>query len=278
MSELKDVGVINPNENRIKGSLWEKNKLSKEQEAIAAHVEYLNNIVLPFTKEYGDFSRVLSGQTKLSMTPSYFLDFTSFRHIPDALYKGASSKLSISTPATKWNTGANLNELVEKYPLDRWKFYLSLNLQTPEQIKQSQSFFSELLKFSREKKLSLMTKPEDHNYDSCDIFTWQGLQMAEILKYLYHKYPDIWLPVHHFFQGPVDTIDSMHIGYVQEPIGGYPPIRIDGRLSSPSHSGRMKMIGDVLDKQGSGPISVETYLEGCAHAHFKPSTPWLIAA
>jgi hypothetical protein len=90
--------------------------------------------------------------------------------------------------------------------------------------------------------------------------------MTETLQELYPKYAGIWLPVHHFFQGPIPTINPNHIGYVQEPLGGH----------NGSHSDRMRILGKSLDTHV--PVSLQTYRQACAEAGVKATAPWLIAA
>lgn len=113
----------------------------------------------------------------------------------------------------------------------------------------------------------MLVKVEDHNYDSCNIYTWQPEQMAKILESLHSKYPDIWQSVEHPLQGKVADVDPKHIGYVQEPIGG---------INGNSHSSRMHQLGELIDKNGGG-VDTATWERACAVAGVRADAPWLIS-
>lgn len=161
-----------------------------------------------------------------------------------------------------WETGADIGKLVEKNPQDRFKFYLSLDLSTPEKTARANVFFERVHAAAAERQLSMLTKSEDHTFDSCNIYTWSPVEMAEIISEQYTDFQDIWLDTEHPLQGRLQTVDPKHIGYVQEPIGG---------SGAGSHSARMGVLGDYLDG-GS------TYEQACAGAGVLPEAPWLIAA
>jgi hypothetical protein len=71
-----------------------------------------------------------------------------------------------------------------------------------------------------------------------------------------------------FFQAPIDEVNPMHVGWVQEPIGG----------KNGSHSSRMGLLGFTLDAVGEGAVNAEGYIRACKNASVRPDTPWLIAA
>jgi len=164
-------------------------------------------------------------------------------------------------------TGANVGKLVTERPLERYKFYSSLDLSTDEKKAHAEEFMAEVHKLAAEQELSMALKVEDHDYDSCNVYTWDPEPMAKIFEELYPKYPDIWNSVEHPLQGAVGTIDPKHVGYVQEPIGG-----IDGG----SHSSRMRQLGKVLDANG-GVVNATTWEEACLEAGVRPDAPWLIS-
>ncbi len=257
MPEPKDSGIV------LRGNLVEQYNHSREIE----NVTYLNDVVAPLAEKYGGFGIVLSGESPLNMEPSYALDLSPFSKEPK--YGPVTSGGITSTIATAWDTGVDINKLAEASPADKWKFYLSLNLSTPEQMQHAQGVFGKLLALCREGNISLLTKSLDHNYDSCNLYTWSPVKMADILKTLYPQYPDIWLPVYHFFQAPISSIDPMHIGYVQEPSGGH---------KGTSHSGRMAILGDALDSQGNALVTSEGFEEACSRAGVMSSAPWKITA
>jgi len=164
-------------------------------------------------------------------------------------------------------TGVDIAELVKDNPLGRYKFYSSLDLSTPEKQASAQSYMTEVHKLAAEQGIAMLTKTEDHNYDSCNIYTWQPEQMAEILERLHDKYPDIWQSVEHPLQGRVGDIDPKHVGYVQEPIGG---------VNNGSHSSRMGRLGRLIDENG-GTIDAATWEKACAAVGVRADKPWLIS-
>jgi hypothetical protein len=165
-----------------------------------------------------------------------------------------------------WETGSEVADLIAERPFDRHKFYLSLDLSTPEKNERAQAFIEEVYLKAAEQKLSMLTKKQDHDYDSCDLYTWEPEEFAGILAELYPSYPDIWLTTEHPLQGTVDTIDPKHIGFVQEPIGGF---------GNGSHSARMIELGKFIDEH-SGSMDPDTWKQACEEAGVRPDAPWLI--
>jgi|GEM_PF-6507141 len=200
----------------------------------------------------------------LSMRGSYHLKPLALKDNPyqTATHGRIPSKNGFSRA---WETGANVGDLVENRPFDRYKFYLSLDLSTPQKQAQAQEFIKEVHALAREQKLSMLTKTEDHNYDSCNIYTWSPDEFSGILQQVYKKYPDIWLSVEHPLQGAIDAVDPKHIGYVQEPIVG-----LKG-----SHSARMVALGRFIDAN-DGRLSSDVWQQACKEAGVRPDAPWLI--
>jgi hypothetical protein len=265
MSELTDSNLPIPGQTVLRGSLVEQFAKARELE----QVSYLNEVVMPLAKDNGGFAMVLGGNSHLSLDNTYALNLSFLRKDPRYSFQPQSLELARSGFAKAWDTGADLNKLVRELPQERWKFYLSFDLPTPQQEQQAQSMFKELLDSCTEQKISLLTKSEDHNYDSCDLYTWDRDKMAEVLKKLYPKYQNIWQSVYHFFQASIPSVDSKHIGFVQEPIGGH---------NGQSHSGRMMLLGEALDSNNKIPISVEDFRKACSQAGVMSGAPWKIAA
>lgn len=160
-----------------------------------------------------------------------------------------------------WETGVDVGKLVETRPNDRFKFYLSLDTSTPQKQARAIEFLQKVHESAAEQGLSMLTKTEDHTYDNCDLYTWEPEQMATTLSGLYQEYPDIWLDTEHPLQGDIYGVDPMHIGFVQEPIGG---------VKGNSHSTRMGKLGEALDAGAS-------FEDACASASVMPEAPWLVA-
>lgn len=183
---------------------------------IDANIDLLKTEVTPLVAQYGSFATVLSGMSPSGLDNAYYINPYSFKNDPRYKYVLQNNR-SIAIP---WNTGSDLQTLNDTRPNDRWKFYLSLQLPGEQGKAKGLAFFEDLLMLATKNQISLMTKTEDHNYDSCDIFTWDPKEMQKVLQELYLTHPDIWQSVPHFFQGQVPGIDPNHIGFVQEPIGG----------------------------------------------------------
>lgn len=190
--------------------------------------------------------------------------------MPPINYPGKTHLLrGASTP---WNTGVDINYLITNYPNDRWKFYLSMENKTPEQTKKIKLFFLELTQKCTEKKVALLTKVEDHDYDNPDVYTWQPITMAGILKDLYQdpKFSGIWSSVDHPFQKPISGISKKHIGLVQEPILG---------LNGNSHSTRMVLLGETIKKllpQYKNKFGSHVFRQACHLVGVMPTEPWRI--
>ena len=172
-----------------------------------------------------------------------------------------------------WNTNVDINHLITNYPNDRWKFYLSMENKTTEQRKKINLFFLECAKRCSEKKVALLTKNEDHPYDNPDVYTWQPITMARILKDLYQdqKFSEIWSSVNHPFQRPIPGISENHIGLVQEPIAG---------LNGYTHSARMAILGNTILKLlplYDNKLKLHVFVQACYQAGVRPTEPWRIS-
>jgi hypothetical protein len=71
---------------------------------------------------------------------------------------------------------------------ERYKFYLSLDLSTEEKKTKAHEMYQEIITLSKDKKLSLQIKCQDHVYDSGNIYTFDFVAMQEIITALYQKY------------------------------------------------------------------------------------------
>ncbi len=222
--------------------------------------------------KYGSWASVLGGNTPIHMTGNStslpLWKFTSEQNLSQTI---TAMPLKLWT-GLKWETGADLNKLAIDKPNDRWKYYFSLNLQDPHNTELAENFFSKILKIARINKLSLMTKTEDHLYDSLLIYTWDVGQMDTILSELYGRYPSMWTDVRRVFQKPIVGINPLHIARVQEPMGG-----VDGN----SHTTRMYTLGKYIDTRLSDStrkwsIDTQTFLEACLTASVKPEAPWMV--
>ncbi len=229
---------------------------TEQRNRILVNTTYLQMVVAPLVKRYSTtFSAVLGGNVReLSHAPddSFYLDTKVIQK------RYIFPKIKKQTFAFYYFTRRDLEWLDRNYPMGRYKFYLSCRITSKTAFDKSQLFLAELLKHSFDNRLSILTKKEDHNYDSCNIYTWDKEQMTLLLVHLYHKYQTIFNPVHHFFQEPLHNVSPLHIGCVQEP---------SPSVSIGSHSTRMSRLGMYLDKD-------LTYEKSCEKAGIKPEFPW----
>lgn len=199
----------------------------------------------------------MSGDTKIS-DGKYIMDFGTIASSKWLIKKVFKLPDSAFSPHGFLLTWANYLQLQKEKPKERYKVYLSLDLSDNLKKKKAEEFWLELIKKAKEQKLSLDMKTFDHNYDSCNLYTWHIKELTEILKELYAKYQKYWifLDVYHFLQKPITWINPNHIWIVQEPI----------RDSYKSHSGRMGDLGKHLEEW-------KPYEDACKLASVKPDAP-----
>jgi hypothetical protein len=173
-----------------------------------------------------------------------------------------------------WDTGADYDSLVAEKGSERAKFYLSMNLETPEQIEEAGQFLTAVYERAKENGVSIMTKSESNAYDSCNIYSFEPEGMAEIIADLYEESSEMWNSVEHPLQGSVGAVKQEHVGYVQEPIGG----DSKGR----SHSARAAAIGRQIDgllvEAGSDDLSADIFRNACEREGVNPDKPYELAA
>ncbi len=160
-------------------------------------------------------------------------------------------------------------ELGREHPKERYKFYSSFDLTTPEQIALGGKWFDELTDKAYEHGLTLTTKSFDHAYDSLNIYTWHPAEMAAIISELYPKYEaqGLYYATPHFYQGNIDGVDPRHVGFVQEPAdAGY------------SHSSRMGRLGRVLDEAMAhgAAVTLDVFTNAAKQAGVDPERPYLV--
>lgn len=224
-------------------------------------IEKLNAETLRgLVEKYNGFGPVLSGQIPELQDGSYHLRPVARMHnkYRSDLHGNIPPRNGFSNA---WETGANIGELIKTRPHERFKFYLSLDLSSEQKTARANEFLSALHAKAASEELSMLTKSEDHTYDSCNIYTWDPVEMAQGISELYKEFPDIWLDTEHPLQGSLRGVDEKHIGFVQEPIGGF---------GAGSHSARMGQLGKSLD-QGI------PYQEACVQAGVLAEAPWLIS-
>jgi len=161
---------------------------------------------------------------------------------------------------TSIETEQNLSDLTRNHPDDNYKFYHSF-----KDAEKATQYLAEVMKLAYESKIALSTKTFDHDYDGINLYTPNFKELEAIIHQVYPKYLDAFGETEHFLQGPIDGVDTKHIGWVQE---------VNLKSSAHSHSGRMGEVGAVLDSEGA--LSIESYISACQRAGIRPETPWLL--
>jgi len=236
-------------------------RLSEEQAIERAKSKLDTPGIRGLYDKYGSFRYVLGGApSELTLADGAFVPLGRARggRGYDTARHGAIPGRNGFSKA--WETGVNVGALVEGRPNDRYKFYFSLDATTPRQQERTVQFMQQIHERAAESNIAMLTKIEDHTYDNCDLYTWSPVEMAGILRDLYPEYPDIWSSTEHPLQGDISGIDPMHIGFVQEPIGG---------LNGCAHSARMGKLGAALDAGAN-------FEEACASASVLPEAPWVV--
>lgn len=249
---------------RLKGKSIDKAREKRDQERSAAMVAQLKGI--PSTQAWKslpddqrNFRSLLSGETSINSAKVHQLNTSHLQNF--VLTDPARRMLTLHR---QYDTGADLKKLSKERPNERYKFYMSLDLNTPEKQHFAREFSSHLVAQCKERAISLTSKSMDHDYDSWNLYTWHPRELAEVLKMLYPQYQDtgIFQGARHWMQGPLPGIPISHVGWVQEPVSG-------GDSEGKSHSARMSYLGGALDEGKS-------YEEACKTAGVRRSAPWLL--
>jgi|GEM_PF-849933 len=257
-------------ESRLRGEAVERSRIIR-------HLDYLGSLTY-LLERFDSYEKVLSGSTRYSEECVFKLDDGFLLKEGFSLFPRKSIRLMLGSHATTWDTGCNVNALVENAAQEsqRYKFYLSLDLSTSERLNSARSFMREIMSECRSQQLSVQTKSADHVYDSCNIYTWHPRALASILQKRCAMYPSIWKDTEHFFQGALRGVNESHVGFAHEPLGTSPlrqSTGIDG-----SHSERMGKLGFHLDQEIAKGRSVDEALfrEAAARAAVRPDRPWLL--
>lgn len=261
----KESDVITPT-NELRGKLADKIK----KEKVLENMRYLAEKVGPLAEQYGGFEIVLGGNSPISTENSYHLAISP-RNYDFSYNTMVHGKIPVQNGLSKaWETGVNIAKLIEEMPFVRAKFYFSLDLSSDEKILKAKEMMVRIAQMAREKGIAMLTKTEDHTYDSVDLYTWSPSDMSKIIAELYPFYQDIWLSTPHFLQGSVAKVNKDQIGWVQEPIAGF----------NGSHSSRMGILGreiDLANARGER-INAEIFESACQKAGVRPDKPWLLSA
>jgi hypothetical protein len=249
---------------------YEKDPLNDS--IISKHVGSINEQYSLLRRYKGlDYAMLIGGETLLSMRMKRDVDIITPSEKEHRYPVRILGSNGLSRP---FNTGVDLNYLIENHPNDRWKFYLSMDMTNPKNDVKVISFFKELVERCKKQKVSLTAKTWDHDYDKPDIYTWQPITMQKILQELYSdpRFSEIWFNTPHYFQNPIQGVSADHIGMVQEPICG---------LKGDSHSARMFALGEKIDRRISevghgGRIGFLTFYDAARQSGVEPTQPWRI--
>lgn len=232
---------------------------------IQDNVEYLKSLQ-DLVAEAGSFQALLSGESPVSYVSEGEMA------VPQAI---TLQKLGIFTKHSNHvgvSSGADYESLQRTKPYDRYKFYSSFDLTTPEKAELGTEWFSRVAQTAHERELSLTVKRADHAYDSLNLYTWHPEGVAAIVQELYPEFEacGLYRETPHFFQGEIEGINSNHVGFVQEPIAAY---------STGSHSTRMSYLGQKIDTElAKGRDLNETlFTEAAQEAGVDPLYPYILA-
>jgi hypothetical protein len=255
---------------RLKGA-------SVERIRIVEHLAYLRSLA-PSVERFGSYAAVLSGENSDAIG-GYHLDQAFLKERGFSTY-AKSRKLGNGSFAITWDTGCDVNALAEDpaKELLRYKFYLSLDLSSPDRLVAAQALIESVLHGARRERLSIQTKSESHAYDSCNLYTWHPVEVSRLLVEAVSRSPkEIWFPVEHVFQGKLPGIDPDWVGYAQEPLLNAAYRRTTG--NGDSHSNRMARFGQRLDQglMEGRPLDEALFREAAAVARVRADRPWLLA-
>lgn len=263
---ISTVGVRRTDADVITSAFGESRvraRLITERE-VAANAEYLAHLKDMATRA-GSYRNLLSGESEVSSPPSGQGEISSKRILNE---KGVIAKGVLTFGGAL--AGPDYALLKSEHPHERFKFYSSFDLTTPEKVDLGNQWFGEVVDSAAAQKLSMTVKSFDHAYDSLNIYTWNPHEMSAILQELYPKYlaQGLYYETPHFLQGELAGVNPNHIGFAQEPPNGW-----GGR----SHSSRMGIIGAAIDANG-GDVTPDIFKVAALSAGVNPARPYLIAA
>lgn len=226
-----------------------------ERVKIPKHLEYLQALKERVGSAASRWQELLSGDNvevsgRRLVSPN----------IPRAIRQAGAEQARVMSIHKYVETGVDYKDLTAQRPTKRYKFYHSFS-----DAERATGYVTAVVAAAKEADISLSMKSFDHEYDGVNFYTYHFRELDEIIKNTYPEYQDAFGSTEHFLQGPVEGVDSTHIGWAQEPVRG----------GDHSHSGRMGLIGEALDRGG---ISEASYREGCAAAGVRPDYPWLLTA
>ena len=252
-------------ESRFGGSLMQ------HEQAVRANVNYLHQM-RGDAREAGSYSALLSGESRFSSAPRGQRGIDDNR-ILNQMGARDRSYLTFGTALA----GPDYPALKSEHPNDRFKFYSSLDLTSPDKVALGNQWFRDVAERARASGISLTTKAFDHAYDSLNLYTWHPATLAGIITDVYPTYAaqGLYNSTRHFFQGSLEGVNPDHVGFVQEPIDGWPAGR------GHSHSVRMGILGSAIDdymEASQGAITSDQFVHAAREAHVQSDEPYLIAA
>ncbi len=238
------------------------------EQSVRAQVEYLRGLA-DMAHQAGSYRNLLSGESQFSMVP---VGQHSIRD-KQVLSKLGLSDRGVMTFGTAL-AGPDYAALKRDHPNDRYKFYSSFDLTTPAKAELGAQWFTDVATRAHAQGLSLTTKSFDHAYDSLNLYTWHPAEVAGIITELYPTYAaqGLYSETPHFMQGNLHGVSPDHVGFVQEPVTGWPADR------GLSHSARMGMLGATLDEYlltGEG-LTLQAYEQAAQAVGVNPAQPYLL--
>lgn len=227
-----------------------------------------------------DFRSYAKRAEELGISLAQYMSGDSIDHLNDAHYiKVPQSELERYSggfvPHFSLEVGFDYATAVYER-MDRFKFYISAN-QLGSGAR-GVEFIRQLAIKCKERRISLQFKTFDHNYDSCNLYTFHPDELRQVLEGLYPEFEDIFSDVPRVLQGALtEKIPSSRIAFVQEPAGRKPYSKSKIEYIG-SHSNRMGELGKKLEEVVKlGGLTQEVYVQACAEIGVQPNEPWKLA-
>jgi len=172
-------------ESRVGGTLMQRER------AVRANIDYLHRM-RGMAREAGSYFALLSGESHVSDVPTG-QGVIADNRILNRMGAQDKTYLTFGTALA----GPDYEALKAQHPNDRYKFYSSFDLTSPDKVALGNQWFSDVAERA----------------------------LAGIITELYPSYAaqGLYNSTPHFFQGSLQGVDPDHIGFVQEPIHGWPP-------------------------------------------------------
>lgn len=229
----------------------------------------------------GSYAVLLSGSSEVSKPPAGQGRIPD-REILTSLGVYERGCVEHNTPDFTVRTMRGYNDLLRSQPddyLDAYKFYLSLNLATKENVELGSELYTDMVRRAQDADVAFACKNwPSRAYGALILYTRTPEHTETLGGIIADLYPDylqagLFYDTPHFFQGSLDGTSPNHIGWVQEPTYGY---------GVGSHTQRMGALGAEIDNlSGRNIRSVLTltaadFIAAACKVFVDPARPYLL--